>query len=254
MPTVHFDSPQIKRKIAIAREYGDRIKSVSLAYNTHVDRIFKKYISQLRVALTTGSNTDIILDNLIADLRAILLELIGRSLDIACEREGVDKDIYSTLLPMDVPQCNIEYYDETLDKYKEILSLELLIARELGFDSELELFLANPQGIMSSRRGGLLELQQKVPAVDKGVSYSFGANMKKLGISVAAMVYSTASMQLWKNKGDVAGYFGVRNSNYPCPLCDDHAYIFMPIEAGMIYPLHNRCVCSTVPVNQSELL
>lgn len=254
MPTVQFNSPAIKEKIAIARGYGDRIKSLSLAYNKQVDRIFKRYISSLRVALSTGGNTDTILDNLIADLRAVLEELIGRSMEIACEREEVDKDIYSTLLPMDVPECNIEYYDEALDKYKEILSLEMLIAKELGFDSELELFLVNPQGIMSTRKGGLLELQEKVPAVDKGVSYSFGVNMKKLGISAAALVYATASMQLWKNRGDVNGYFGVRNSNYPCPLCDSYAYEFIPMAQGMVYPLHNRCVCSIVPVTQSEIL
>lgn len=254
MPTVHFDSPSIRRKIATAREYGDRIKSISLDYNTQVDRIFKRYIQSLRIALTSGDNTDIIVNNLIGDLRAILNELIGRSMEIACQREGVDSELYTALLSAEVPECNIEHYDEALEKYKEILTLELLMARELGFDSELELFLVNPQGIMSSRRGGLLELQQGVSAVDKGVSYSFGVNMKKLGISAAAMVYATASMQLWKNNGDVSYYFGVRNSNYPCPLCDEYQYQLIPLSAGMIYPLHNRCVCSTVPVNQSEIL
>ena len=117
----------------------------------------------------------------------------------------------------------------------------------------MNLFLFNPTAYMNDKKNGLLALKEGITGVSKGVAYAFGDNMKKLGISMAALAYTNSLAEIWNVKGGVAYYFGVRNSNYPCPLCDSYAHIPIPFSQGMIYPLHNRCVCSIVQVYQNEI-
>lgn len=252
MPTVRFDSPREKQKIAQAKAYGNRVKEISYAYNEEVERIWRKHMSSLKLALKLGEDTSHIVDVLVNEMRILLMDALDSSWQTAMAREGLEKEIPFRNLTFDVPQCNIDYYEETLDKYKEILTLEMLIAQELGLADELELFLLNPKVYMSGRENGIVELQERVPG-GKGVSYSFLENMKKLGISAAALSYSFALYHIWKSEGAVQFYYGVRNSSYPCSLCDSYAYMLIPMAQGMVYPLHNRCVCSIVPVYQSDM-
>ena len=201
----------------------------------------------------SSDNTSRVLDSLIGELRELLARVIEGSVTLACEREEVDRDLYAMLIPLSVEQCNVEYYEYTLSRYEDILQQELSFAMEYGLVSDMELFLSNPSAYAAGMEDGLLKLKEGVSSVQKGISYSISDNMKKLGLSVAALAYTNAEFELWKSKGGIDGYFGVRNSNYPCSLCDSYAYQFIPMSQGMIYPLHNRCVCSIVPLRQSEL-
>lgn len=248
------DSPHIQSKIALARQYGDRIKSLSSVYDTQVDRIFKRHIALLKNILVSGGDATSVVDSLLASLRELLEALITGCTQVACEREDEDSDTQLSLLLATVPQCAISYYDDTLTRYRSILINEIAFAKDKELVRDIDLFLFNPMAYMSSRKGGLLDLKENVEGVFKGVSYSFMDNMKKLGISAAALAYANAEYELWRNEGYVAGYIGVRNSNFPCPLCDSYAYRFTPMSEGMVYPLHNRCVCSIIPLHQNELL
>ena len=255
MPTVQFDSPLQRQKIALAKEYGNRVKEVSLGYNRQVEAIWRRWLSLIKITLSRGEDIEVMVDTLLQQMRSLLEEVLGVCIDLALERETeseTEKMLYA-LMPLEVEQCNIGYYDQTLDKYKGILTMEILLAQELGFTDELELFLYNPMSFMADKGDGMARLKDEVDG-GQGVSYSFFENMKKLGISAAALSYSNALHHIWENKGTTQWYYGVRNSNYPCALCDSYAYVLQPMDAGMIYPLHNRCVCSIVPVNQSEIL
>ena len=248
-----IDTPQLRSKIAIARQYGDRVKSISAAYNTELSKIWTRHLSLLKKAVLTGEDTSYILNSLIRELRILLARVIEGCIDLSCEREEVDRDTYSMLIPLSVPQCNVDYYEHTLSKYGDTLQQELDFAIGREYIEDIDLFLLNPMLYMSKRDGGLVALKEGVTEVSKGVSYSILDNLKKLGISVAALSYANAQMELWKDRGDMIGYMGVRNSNYPCPLCDSYANRFIPMSEGMVYPLHNRCVCSIIPLRQSEL-
>lgn len=253
MPTVHFDSPSERAKIALAREYGDRVKALSYSYNEEVERVWKKYLPSLRLALSMGEDTGHILDAIIFEMRALLSILIDEAVNVAVEREAQEEDTAAYyLIPFEVEQCNINYYEDALAKYREILELDLIIAGEMGFADELEMFLYNPLAFLAGDTDGLIRLKNEVPA-GQGVSYSFFENMKKIGISAAALSYCNALHHIWKSEGDVLYYYGVRNSNYPCALCDGEAYMLHRMDEGMIYPLHNRCVCSVIPLRQSDM-
>lgn len=249
------DSPQIRTKIALAKKYGNRIKTLSTAYDVELERIWKRHLQMLKASLSSDGMVKSILDSLIDSLRELLLCLIEGSMRVACEREGVeDTDMQILLLQTAVPQCSISYYEDTLVRYRSILESEMAFAGNNEISADLDLFLLNPMAYMSGRKNGLLALKEGIGEVSKGVSYSLRDNMKKLGISVAALAYTNAEYELWKNTGLVSGYIGVRNSSYPCPLCDSYAYRFIPMAEGMVYPLHNRCVCSIVPLHQNEIL
>lgn len=247
------DTPAIRKKIAIAKEYSDRVKSIYAGYHAELTRIWGRYLTLLKSAVQMGGNTSRVLDALISELYELLSRVIEGSVTLACEREEVDRNLYSMLIPLAVAECNVEYYEYSLSRYEEILQQELAFAMEYGLVSDMELFLSNPTAYAAGMENGLFKLKEGISSVEKGVSYSFADNMKKLGLSVAALAFTNAEYELWKSLGGVDGYFGVRNSSYPCSLCDSYAYQFIPLSQGMIYPLHNRCVCSIVPLRQSEL-
>ena len=253
MPTLALDTPQMRAKIALAKEYGDKVKSISFAYNRQLRSIWERHLSLIRKAIAKREYIEPILDSLISSLRELLSQVIDSTIGLAYKREDLDDKNIISFIPMMAAQCNVSYYDDTLLKYKGILQEEIDFALENGYTDELPIFLDNPLAYLTLKQTGLLSFKDSIQEAGKGVSYSFGENMKKLGISVAALAYANAQFSIWNQNSAISGYFGVRNSSYPCPLCDSYAYRFIPMSEGMVYPLHNRCVCSIVPVTQSEL-
>ena len=254
MPTPNLNLASVQEKIKEAKKYSNIIKDNAQSFNGNVGKLINLFFRDIQEAVRFGDDIDKILDSLIAQIREYLAHTIELSITAACEREREDKDTYLFLLPVEVTQCSTAYYEDTLTKYRDILKSEIEFAIESGYTEDMSIFLHNPQGYMAGKKNGLLSLKENIKEVSNGVSYSFSDNMRKLGISVAALSYTNTEMYIWKTKESIAGYFGTRNSNYPCALCDQYAHIFIPISQGMIYPLHNRCVCSVVPLSQSELL
>lgn len=248
-----INSPDIQRRIAIAKDYSDQIKAISSSYETSLMKVWSKYRSQIHTAAGRGEDTTSIVDELIERLYELLEELLTEAITIACRREEMDTAIYVPLMPLSVQYAALDYYRDTVGKYRDILISEIIFANSNGFAGDMNLFLFNPTAYMNDKKNGLLALKEGIAGVSKGVAYAFGDNMKKLGISMAALAYTNSLAEIWKVRGGVAYYFGVRNSNYPCPLCDSYAHVPIPFSQGMIYPLHNRCVCSIVQVYQNEI-
>lgn len=253
MPTLALDNPNLKAKIELAKKYGDKVKSVSLAYNAELSRLWNRHLTLLQKASINSQYADSILDSLIDSLRELLSRVIAGVIALAMEKEEMQDENMGELIPLMVAQCNVAYYNDTLDKYKGILREEIAFAVENGYLDELPIFLENPLAYLSLKQHGLIDFKESVKDAGKGVSYSFSENMKKLGISVAAMAFTNAQFSIWNQNSGIIGYFGVRNSNYPCAMCDEQAYQFVPMSAGMIYPLHNRCVCVPVYLTQNDL-
>lgn len=253
MPTQIYDTPQIRERISQAKRDVGRIRDMALEFNVDIEGLISLYMKQIRYAILSHSDYTHLISELEHTLNGLIDELLKKTIQLACEREGYDYNIFQYILPMDAPQCSLGYYADTMARYKSILIDEITFAVDGGYVDDLTVFLDNPTAYMSDKKGGLLELTYAVSEAGRGVSYSFSENMKKLGISVAALSYANAVFSLWKRDGNIVGYFGVRNSSYPCPLCDSYANVFIPISQGMQYPLHNRCVCSVVPLYQNEL-
>lgn len=253
MLTQVYNNPVIQDRINRARKDVDEIKRKALEFNLNIEGLFSSYIKDIRYAILSRRDYRSIIDELSEAVDAQIESILSNSMRLACEREGYDYDTLRYIFPLEAIECSYNHYTDTITKYYDILREEIAFAIDSGYIEDLPIFLSNPQAYMSSKKNGLNELKGAISEAGRGVSYSFSENMKKLGISVAALSYANAELALWKRNGAIEGYFGVRNSDYPCPLCDEYANVFIPISQGMLYPLHNRCVCAVVPLYQNEL-
>jgi hypothetical protein len=79
-----------------------------------------------------------------------------------------------------------------------------------------------------------------------------GVEIASKGALETMLTYAVADAWTWwqndKAKDDGAfGYFVLRGSSYPCPICDDAAEVFHPInDTEHIVPLHLNCKCYIV--------
>lgn len=75
-------------------------------------------------------------------------------------------------------------------------------------------------------------------------------NMKVLLTLTITDILNKADLFLMSGKG-AAGYIGVRQSSYDCPLCDSLCGYFIPITT-QVFPAHPRCVCGMIPIYNGE--
>lgn len=92
----------------------------------------------------------------------------------------------------------------------------------------------------------------------KGVSYGQGiSNSMAVALTLVAQdtifrFYNKLLHDSWSNDNSIAGWISIRNSSYPCELCNSQAYVFHPMsEFFMGY--HRRCVCLCVPITKNML-
>lgn len=256
MPTPNLNNPQVQQKVANALRYGSMVKEKILEHNTLARTLIDGYIRKINAAIQKGEAYTQHIEALLFDLGFMLNDVLTDSIRLAIDKEGENLAIEALMdsIPLAVDKCSLSYYQTTIEKYGRILSNEIIFAIENGYLDDLTLFLSNPQGYIADKKDGLQRLKSSIDDAGRGVSYSFAENINKLVASAAALAFTNAQMYLWGRKSNIIGYIGVRNSNYPCPLCDSYAYQFIPMSQGMIYPLHNRCVCTVIPLTESELL
>lgn len=75
-------------------------------------------------------------------------------------------------------------------------------------------------------------------------------NLKVLLSGTMADALNKADIYLMSGKG-AAGYIGVRQSTYDCPVCDSLCGYFIPITE-QVFPAHARCVCGMIPIYTEE--
>lgn len=252
MPMLNLPQSVLDERIREAKSFSDAIKQYSTTFGLKADRLIRSCIHNIHLALLRGEPIGGLLDELFLDLEQMLLDCLDYTFNLACERENADTSRWLYLFPLLDSRCSLSFYQDAIGKYRNIIEQEIEFAQRSGFSRSMETFLLNPQGYISKKKDGLLRLKEGVSEVNKGVSYSLMDNIKKIGITALTVSGLAAMYHLWQDRGVVA-YYGIRNSNYPCSLCDDYARRIIPMSEGMVYPLHNRCVCSVVYVNQNEL-
>lgn len=95
-------------------------------------------------------------------------------------------------------------------------------------------------------------IKSKGVAYGQGISNSMAVALTLVAQDTIFRFYNKLLHDSWSNDNSIAGWISIRNSSYPCDLCDSQAYVFHPMsEFFMGY--HRRCVCLCVPVTKNML-
>lgn len=82
---------------------------------------------------------------------------------------------------------------------------------------------------------------------NRGSSNSESNNIIRFAKTTVQMAWMHYRLRLYEEQG-AAGYVCFRGSTFPCSECDDICGIFIPMERGMVLPVHASCCCYAVPV------
>lgn len=82
---------------------------------------------------------------------------------------------------------------------------------------------------------------------NRGSSNSESNNIIRFAKTTVQMAWMRYHHRLYEEQG-AAGYMCFRGSTFPCSECDDICGIFIPMERGMVLPVHANCCCYAVPV------
>lgn len=86
----------------------------------------------------------------------------------------------------------------------------------------------------------------------KGIHYGTGRyisafeNIRRLYITTLQQAYNRSLREIFKKKGFV-GWFTVRGSSYPCPICESMAFEIHPPEEKFL-SYHPFCMCLYIPI------
>ena len=92
----------------------------------------------------------------------------------------------------------------------------------------------------------------------KGVTYGSGVSQAALlalalvGQDTAFRFYNRNLREAWLLNNTISGWISIRNSSFPCQLCDSQAYVFHPISE-LFQAWHRRCVCLCIPVTNNMM-
>ena len=92
----------------------------------------------------------------------------------------------------------------------------------------------------------------------KGVTYGSGVSQSALlaltlvGQDTAFRFYNRNLREAWLLNNTISGWISIRNSSFPCQLCDSQAYVFHPMSE-LFQAWHRRCVCLCIPVTNNMI-
>lgn len=92
----------------------------------------------------------------------------------------------------------------------------------------------------------------------KGVTYGSGISQSALLAltlvcqDTAFRFYNRNLREAWLLNNTISGWISIRNSSFPCQLCDSQAYVFHPISE-LFQAWHRRCVCLCIPVTNNMM-
>lgn len=98
------------------------------------------------------------------------------------------------------------------------------------------------------KKGGFAATRIKSKGIHhgKGRYISSFENLKRLYITTLQQVYNKTLKEIFKNKGFI-GWFTIRGSNYPCPICESEAFVLHPPDQDFL-SWHPNCVCLYIPI------
>ena len=95
-------------------------------------------------------------------------------------------------------------------------------------------------------------IKSKGVTYGQGISNSMAVALTLVTQDTAFRFYNKLLHDYWSNDIGIVGWFSIRNSSYPCDICNSEAYVFHPMtELFMGY--HRRCCCLCVPLTKNML-
>lgn len=234
------------------------IKKWALGASIEVDTIIRDTCNSISSMLSINRRYDFTSE--INRLKERILSLIYRGMDegisIASRRNGIEEGKWSRDNIEDWASKE-EEFSKSVDRYTDAFREEVEYFRNKDWDSkDLYFYISAPLAYASQHNGSVQSFTSSVSSISKGLGYILAYNVVKLATSAVTMSYTNTLKSQWSSGifGLIYGYFGYRRSNYPCELCDENAGVLMPINGGIIYPLHPHCVCGVIYVRYDEVI
>lgn len=100
------------------------------------------------------------------------------------------------------------------------------------------------------KKGGFAATRIKTRGIHygKGRYISAFENLKRLYITTLQQIYNKSLREIFKKKGFI-GWFTIRGSNYPCPICESEAFVPHAAEEEF-FGYHPYCLCLYIPIYQ----
>lgn len=98
------------------------------------------------------------------------------------------------------------------------------------------------------KKGGFAATRIQTKGIHYGIGRYIGAfeNIRRLYITTIQEAYNKSLEEIFKKKGFI-GWFTVRGSNYPCPICESMTFVIhSPDESFIAY--HPFCMCLYIPI------
>lgn len=98
------------------------------------------------------------------------------------------------------------------------------------------------------KKGGFAATRIKTKGIHYGAGRYISAfeNLRRLYITTLQQVYNESLQEIFKKRGFI-GWFTVRGSSYPCPICESMAFVIHnPEEKFLTY--HPFCMCLYIPI------
>ena len=263
-------------EIKIAKEYAEKVLDEQVKAEPEIKRILLKHIAEIidvslsykgRPERFRFSDNEVINGKVNEAIRA-LNEALYKAIEnksirvkgIAEEREGhkIEDVLVIAFLADYIKGRTLK---QRINVYTTQLKseIEAFIAAGMTKDMSKDEILRQWQTYMKApyaaniikeaiEKGGFAATRIK----SKGIHYGKGRyissfdNLKRLYITTIQQVYNNTLNKIFKSKG-FKGWFTIRGSNYPCPICESEALVPHPADQDFL-SWHPNCVCLYIPM------
>ena len=238
----------IKDMVAVYQQTGMPPKQISLSKDKNLDRDISAML--------------LLLNNSIKNY--LQERTYKKVLSVAQEATDLDSAPFdnSDMLESEINgKSDMQRIDEYVERFKYESEAVILSLLESGMSADEILRnydLKNPynselvKDAMRSNDFEATNIKSNGITYGKGISKSSLLALTLVGQDFAFRSYNKTLNDIWSLDNSIVGWISVRNSSFPCQLCDSEAYIFHPITE-QFYSWHPRCVCLFVPITRNMI-
>lgn len=250
-------------------------KQLKSALNDMIDEYINTGLPPKTISLDKNKKLDAKVMIIVADLRQNIKLYIQKKLsddmysisDEATGSKTSNKDRVSLMSSFLDDKIDDKTIDDRIDDYTNNFKYEAeaLIVSGLASDKSSNEILSdysknaskpyNSQMIKDAMNSNEFEARN---IKSKGVSYGNGISASSLialtlvGQDTEFRFYNKTLRDAWLLNGNIQGWISIRNSSFPCQLCDSQAYVLHPMSE-LFQAWHRRCVCLCVPITKNMI-
>lgn len=176
------------------------------------------------------------------------------------ENRKVDSTVTSDFMKLKVEDYTVR---ERIDNYTSNFKKEIEAYIAIGFlldysvSKIVGLWLSNKDkpfksDIFNKYKDNIsVEATKKGTETGRGVLQSSFAGEKEIEINNTFQSYNYTLNRIWNDDDDIAGWYTIRGSYYPCDYCDSQVGNFHD-KSEWFYGYHPHCCCIMIPVTKEE--